>query len=155
MWNSFIWPIDRVLSGATTPGQSGPGSNRKEGGSTHSPKLLHYWSLIISLFSVISRIVIVCECGGFYPSAEMRSVYSTSLANWVQQQFGDLLNIMMIIKGNRKFKFKIRLFVFHFVLMPLEKHESTSSPRSYNTRHRKTDADFQLCDYENIILYYI
>ena len=24
---SFIWPIDRTLSGATTPSQSGPGSN--------------------------------------------------------------------------------------------------------------------------------
>ena len=28
---SSIWPIDRTLSGATTPGQSGPGSNGKEG----------------------------------------------------------------------------------------------------------------------------
>ena len=30
MSNSFIWPIDRTLSGATTPGQSGPGSNGNE-----------------------------------------------------------------------------------------------------------------------------
>ena len=30
MLNSFIWPIDRILSGATTPGQSGPGSNDNE-----------------------------------------------------------------------------------------------------------------------------
>ena len=28
---SFIWPIDRTLSGATTPGQSGPGSDGNEG----------------------------------------------------------------------------------------------------------------------------
>ena len=27
---SSIWPIDRTLSGATTPGQSGPGSNGNE-----------------------------------------------------------------------------------------------------------------------------
>ncbi len=26
-----IWPIDRTLSGATTPGQSGPGSDNDEG----------------------------------------------------------------------------------------------------------------------------
>ena len=26
---SFIWPIDRILSGATTPGQSGPESSGK------------------------------------------------------------------------------------------------------------------------------
>ena len=28
---SSIWPIDRTLSGATTPGQIGPGSNGNEG----------------------------------------------------------------------------------------------------------------------------
>ena len=28
---SFIWPIDRTLSGATTPRQSGPGSNGNKG----------------------------------------------------------------------------------------------------------------------------
>ena len=28
---SFIWPIDRTLSGTTTPIQSGPGSNGNEG----------------------------------------------------------------------------------------------------------------------------
>ena len=28
---SFIWPIDKTLSGATTPGQSGPGSDDNEG----------------------------------------------------------------------------------------------------------------------------
>ena len=31
MGNSSIWPIDRTLLGATTPGQSGPGSNVNEG----------------------------------------------------------------------------------------------------------------------------
>ena len=30
MSNSSIWPIDRTLSGATTPGQSGPGSDDNE-----------------------------------------------------------------------------------------------------------------------------
>ena len=28
--NSFIWPIDWILTDTTTPGQSGPGSNDKE-----------------------------------------------------------------------------------------------------------------------------
>ena len=31
MSNSSICPLDRTLSGATTPGQSGPGSNGNEG----------------------------------------------------------------------------------------------------------------------------
>ena len=30
MYFSFIWPIDKTLLGATTPGQSGPGSNGNE-----------------------------------------------------------------------------------------------------------------------------
>ena len=30
-WFSSIWPIDRTLSGATTPGQNGPGSDGNEG----------------------------------------------------------------------------------------------------------------------------
>ena len=28
---SSIWPIDRALSGATTPGKSGPGSDGNDG----------------------------------------------------------------------------------------------------------------------------
>ena len=31
MSNSSIWPIDKTLSGDTTPGQGGPGSNSNEG----------------------------------------------------------------------------------------------------------------------------
>ena len=31
MSNGSIWPIDRTLSGAATPGQSGPGSDDKRG----------------------------------------------------------------------------------------------------------------------------
>ena len=30
MWNSSIWPIDRTLYGATSPGQSGSGSDGNE-----------------------------------------------------------------------------------------------------------------------------
>ena len=31
MSNRSLWPIDRTLSGATTPDQSGPGHDRNEG----------------------------------------------------------------------------------------------------------------------------
>ena len=31
MSNSYIWPIDRTLSDATTPGESGPGSDGNVG----------------------------------------------------------------------------------------------------------------------------
>ena len=63
----------------TIPGQSGPGSDGNEGGTQHSPKLLHYRRLTISLFSVLSRTLI--EEWGSYPSAEMQSVYSTAPAD--------------------------------------------------------------------------
>ena len=49
-----IWPIDTTLSGTTTLGQSWPGSI----GILHSPKLQHYWSLTIRLYSVISRTLV-------------------------------------------------------------------------------------------------
>ena len=51
---SSIWPIDRTLSGATTPRQSGPESDGNDGYSTFS-KLQHYWNFTIRLFNVISR----------------------------------------------------------------------------------------------------
>ena len=44
MSNSFIWPIYISMSGSTTPGQSGPGSN--------------YRSPTIRLFSFISRTLV-------------------------------------------------------------------------------------------------
>ena len=72
---SSIWPIDRTLSVATTPGQREPESDSKKKGILHSPKLKHSWSLIIRLFSVLSW----DTCWGeTYLSAEMQSVYSTA-----------------------------------------------------------------------------
>ena len=50
---SSIWPIDRTLSGATTPGQSGPGSDGNEG----------VLCIPQRLFSVLSRTLI----GGVLP----------------------------------------------------------------------------------------
>ena len=69
---SSIWLTDRTLSGATTPGQSGPGSDGNE--EVLPPKLQHYWDLNIRYFKVISRILI----RGFCPSAGNQSVYSTA-----------------------------------------------------------------------------
>ena len=81
MSSSFIWPIDRTLSYASTPGQCEPWSNGNNEVNLHSTKLQHHWSLNIRLFSVISRTLGV---GGFYGSAEMRSAYSTSSADWAK-----------------------------------------------------------------------
>ena len=70
---SFIWPIDRTLSGATTPRQSGPGSDDNE------EELQHYWNHTIRLFRVISR----AHLGEILPLAEMQSVYFTVSVDWV------------------------------------------------------------------------
>ena len=45
------------------------------------PKLQHYWSLIIRLFSVIYQDTL-WGGGGSYPYEEMQSVYFTASANW-------------------------------------------------------------------------
>ena len=46
-------------------------------GTLHSPKLQHYWSFIIRLFSIISKTLM----RGILPSAEIQSVCSTASAN--------------------------------------------------------------------------
>ena len=78
--NSYISPIDRILSGATTLGQSVPGSNGIEG------------ILYILQSSKIGALPLDClvlypgySLGGerSYPSAEIHSMYSTAPANLV------------------------------------------------------------------------
>ena len=54
MSNNSIWPIDRTLSSATTPGQSGPGSNGNEG-VHHIPKNSRTGALPSDLFRVVFR----------------------------------------------------------------------------------------------------
>ena len=56
---SSIQPIDRAaLSGATTPGQSGLGSDGNEGVLHILPKLQHHWNHTIRSFSVIFRTLV-------------------------------------------------------------------------------------------------
>ena len=86
---SSIWPTDRILSGAITSGQSRSGSDGSEVGTLHSPKIQHYWSLTIRLFSVISRTLV----GESYPSAEMQSVCSTAPADLAYNALNDIVNV--------------------------------------------------------------
>ena len=74
---SSIQPIDRALSGATTPGQSGPGSNGNEG-------VLHIPQSSSTAGTSPSDCLVSYpghSLGGSYPSAEMQSVYSTAPAD--------------------------------------------------------------------------
>ena len=73
---SSIWPIDRTLSGATTPGQSGLGvmSVKRYSAFPKAPALLEPHHQIVN--------VIFRTLNGWrsYPSVEMQSVYSTAPA---------------------------------------------------------------------------
>ena len=74
MSNNFIWLINRTLSGATTPDQSGPRS------TPYSPKIQD-WSLTIKFFCVISRTLVGVVS---YSSAEILFVYSIAPAEWAR-----------------------------------------------------------------------
>ena len=83
MSNSSIWPIDQTLSGATTPGQSGPGSDDNEG-----------VLIILQNSSIAGASLSVCLVslsghlwGEFYSYVKMQSVYSTVPANWTSAIF--------------------------------------------------------------------
>ena len=73
LFNPLIGP----LSGATTPGQSGPGSDGNEG------------VLCITQSSSITgtspSYCLVSYPGHSYPSAEKRLVYSTAPADWARR----------------------------------------------------------------------
>ena len=75
MSNSSISPIDRTLSGATTPGQSGPGSNSNEG-VLCIPQSSSITGVSLSDCLVSYPGHLLRES---YPFAEMQLVYSTYL----------------------------------------------------------------------------
>ena len=75
---SSIWLIDRALSGATTPGQSGSGRDGNE--------VVLRIPQIPNITGTSPSDCLVSKPGyslrGSYPSAEMQSVYSTAPADW-------------------------------------------------------------------------
>ena len=71
MPNSSICLIDRTLSGATTPSQSGPGSDGYEAPALLEPQ----HQIFLISYPALSL-------GESYPSADMQSVHSTTPANW-------------------------------------------------------------------------
>ena len=79
-----IRTIDRTPSGATAPGQSGPGSNGKEG-VLHIPQS--------SSITGASPSDCLVSCIGhwsgeeYYLSAGVQSLYSTAPADWASLEF--------------------------------------------------------------------
>ena len=98
MSNSSIWPIDRTLSGATTLGQSGPGSNGKYSAFPIAPRLeLHHhiiWCHIqdtlwwfLNLLQRCSQCILLPQLTGL-------------LSGWRMYY-----NLVTIVKGNPKAPF--------------------------------------------------
>ena len=71
---SSIWPIDRTLSGATTPGESGPGSN----GNKETLRILQSSSITEASASGCLVSHPGHWLGESYDSAEVQSVYSVA-----------------------------------------------------------------------------
>ena len=71
---SSIWPIDRTLQGATTPGQSWPGNDGNEG-VLCIPQISSITGISLSdcLVSYPGHLL-----GEFYPSTEVQLVYSAA-----------------------------------------------------------------------------
>ena len=76
MLNSSIWPIDRTLSSASTPSQSGPGSDGNEGVLRISQSSKTEVSPSICFMSYSGH-----SLGESYSSAKMQSVYTTPAVN--------------------------------------------------------------------------
>ena len=82
MSNTSIRPIEKTLSGTTTPGQSGPVSDSNEEvlQIPQSPSITGA-SPSDCLVSYLAH-----SLGESYPTTEMQSVYSTASADWAISQ---------------------------------------------------------------------
>ena len=83
MSNSSIWPREGSISGATSLGHSGHGSNNNEGmlriPQHSSITEVSPWDCLVSYPGFSLR--------GFYPSLEMQSMYSIARADWASKDF--------------------------------------------------------------------
>ena len=83
MLNRSIWPIDRTLSSATTPGQSGLGSNGKER-VFHISQSSRTGASSYRSFSVISRTFI--RRGGLFLGRDSVNVFYSPIPHFPKLQ---------------------------------------------------------------------
>ena len=120
---SSVWLIELALSGATTPGHSGPGSNGNE-------RVL----CIPQSSSITGTSPSDCfvaypghSLGESYPSVVMQSVYSVTPANWVNNFLFTQLNIKTVpfqtiyFSINIKIKVKLATIVEGNPMIPFSK----------------------------------
>ena len=114
--------IDRTLSRATTPGQSGPGSD----GSKGVLLIPQSSSITVASPSVCFVSYAGHSLGESYSSAEMQLVYSAALADWAKN------SVMVIVEwngiGDQSSILERDCFAFH---LTWKKYESICSPFNY------------------------
>ena len=81
---SSMWPFNRTLSVATTPGQRRPWSDDNKG-VLYIPNLQHYWNSPSDCLVSYTR----HSLAESYPSAEMQLVHSAAPASWLMVKFLD------------------------------------------------------------------
>ena len=91
----FIWPIDRTLSGATTLGQSGPGSNGNDG-VLHIPQISKAGASPSVCFMLYLGHLL--GCGGLTP-LQRWSLHILQPLSTRPSYSLNILNIMVIIIG--------------------------------------------------------
>ena len=119
-WNSCIWFIGRILSGAAISGRSGPGSDSSERG-VYIPQIFKSGALLSDGLMPYPGQTFG---EGSYPSAEMISGYSTTPAD-----LADAYRIFMI----RNFFFlksESQLFPLNFSLRKIQSSWFTSNKYS-------------------------
>ena len=106
MSNSSIRPINRTLSGVTTPSQSGPGSNGNEG-VLHIPQSS-------SIIGTLPSDCLVSYPGhllreGSYPTAKMQLVCFTAPADWAVSTELNHLSKIIDLKNIYHFRYNMNL----------------------------------------------
>ena len=105
MSNTFIRPTDRIQSGATTPGKSGPGSDCNKGihritGASPSDCLVSYpWHTL----------------GESYPCWEIQSEYSAASADRVNFQT-DFIFAVIFLKSDVDIIIQIFIICFNYII---------------------------------------
>ena len=126
--NSSIWSIDRTLSGATTPGQSGSGSDSNEG------------VLCIPQSSSIpgtslSHCLVSYPKWGSYLSAEEQTVYSTAPADWTRSRKKSMMITTYVIASSSSVGTGLFLYLIRFSLSPIPRTFVSSRQKEAESRN--------------------
>ena len=120
MSNNSIWPIDRALSGATTSGQSVPGSNGTEG------------VLCIPQSSSIAR-ASPSDCLKSYPGPLLRGILPLSRDAVSVLYSYNWLDLVLLRVKNRRQSYIIWIYLLFLLWDPEEIYDPVTVFLSFNS----------------------